>query len=52
MEEMKNSGIEVTYDASLQGDALAAKLAEVGPEVLVVRSTKVPQAVIDATSNL
>ena len=52
MEEMKDSGIEVHYDAALQGDALAAKLAEVGPEVLVVRSTKVPSAVVDATNNL
>ena len=52
MEEMKDAGIEVTYDAALQGDALAAKLAEVQPEVLVVRSTKVPQAVVDANQNL
>lgn len=41
MEEMKSCGMEVIYDASLQGAALAAKLAELAPEVLVVRSTKV-----------
>lgn len=52
MEDMKNSGIDVTYDAGLAGDALAAKLAEVQPDVLVVRSTKVPAAVVDATNNL
>ena len=52
MEEMKASGMDVTYDSSLNGPALAAKLAEVQPEVLVVRSTKVQQDAIDATSNL
>ena len=52
MEEMKSSGIDVTYDAGPAGDALAAKLAEVQPEVLVVRSTKVPAQVVDATNNL
>ncbi len=52
MEDMKNSGIDVTYDAGLAGDALAAKLAEVQPDVLVVRSTKVPAEVVDATNNL
>lgn len=52
MEEMKASGMEVTYDSALNGPALAAKLAEVQPEVLVVRSTKVQQDAIDATSNL
>ena len=41
MEEMKSAGIEVPYDAALQGDALTAKIAELNPEVLVVRSTKV-----------
>lgn len=52
MEEMKSAGIEVTYDAALQGDALAAKIAEVNPEVLVVRSTKVQQPAIDASQSL
>lgn len=52
MEEMKSSGIDVTYDAGLAGDALAAKLAEVQPDVLVVRSTKVPAEVIDATNSV
>lgn len=49
---MTASGIEVTYDAALQGDALAAKLAELQPEVLVVRSTKVPAQIVDASNNL
>ena len=52
MEEMKSAGIDVHYDAALAGDALGAKLAEVQPEVLVVRSTKVQQAQIDASTSL
>lgn len=52
MEEMKACGIEVHYDAKLNGESLTAKLAEVQPEVLVVRSTKVQVEQIDATSNL
>lgn len=41
MEEMKSSGMDVHFDAALQGPALVARLAELQPEVLVVRSTKV-----------
>ena len=52
MEDMQAAGIEVTYDAGLAGDSLAAKLGEVQPDVLVVRSTKVPQAIVDAATNL
>ena len=52
MEEMKTCGMDVHYDSSLNGAALVAKLAEVQPEVLVVRSTKVQQDAIDATTNL
>lgn len=39
LQEMENAGIEVTYDAELAGADLAAAIAEVQPEVLVVRST-------------
>ena len=52
MEEMTNAGMDVTYDAGLKDDALKEKLAEVNPEVLVVRSTKVPPAIVDASSSL
>ena len=52
MDDMQASGIEVTYDAGLAGEALAAKLAEVQPDVLVVRSTKVPAEIVDAASSL
>lgn len=50
--ELENSGIEVTYDAELQGESLAEALAEVKPDVLVVRSTPVNQEIIDANDNL
>ena len=49
---MENAGIEVTYDAELAGADLAAAIAEVQPEVLVVRSTQVDQAIVDAADNL
>jgi len=52
MEEMKEAGIDVIYDASLAGPTLVAKLAELNPDVLVVRSTKVPAETVDATNNL
>ena len=44
--------MEVFYDAALQGQALADRLAAEQPEVLVVRSTKVPAEVIDANKQL
>jgi len=50
--ELENSDIDVTYDADLSGPDLAAALAEVKPDVLVVRSTRVDQAIIDANENL
>ena len=49
---MENAGIDVIYDAELAGDDLAAALTEVQPEVLVVRSTQVNQAIVDAAANL
>ena len=52
LQEMENAGMDVLYDAELQGADLAAALAEVQPEVLVVRSTQVDQAVVDAAENL
>lgn len=49
---MTAAGIEVTYDAGLAGETLSAKLAEVQPDVLVVRSTKVPAEIVDSNSNM
>ena len=41
-------GCDVVHDPSLEGEALAAALAEAGAEVLVVRSTKVTAPMMDA----
>jgi len=41
IEELKANGMEVYYDAKLNGASLTAMMAEFQPEVLVVRSTKV-----------
>ena len=50
--DMENEGMEVAYNAGLEGQDLAAALAEEQPEVLLVRSTQVDRAVIDAADNL
>ena len=42
------AGCEVVFDASLKDDALSAALAESRAEVLIVRSTKVTAAMLDA----
>lgn len=52
VESLKNKGFEVDMDPSLNGDALRLRLAESGPEVLVVRSTKVTDEMLDASSQL
>ena len=41
-------GCDVTYDPALKDAALAAALGETLAEVLVVRSTKVTEAIMDA----
>ena len=50
--ELEASGWEVVFDKDLKEDALKDALAAQQPEVLVVRSTKVPAALIDANPNL
>lgn len=45
-------GIEVKYDAGLNGDSLTKALAEFQPQVLVVRSTKVTAADVNADPKL
>lgn len=42
--------MQVEYDKSLNGDSLVSALNELKPEVLVVRSTKVPAPAVDAAS--
>lgn len=52
IEELKSQGIEVHYEASLNGESLAKAMAEFQPHVLVVRSTKVTKDIIDADQSL
>ncbi len=52
MEGLRAAGHETFYDAGLKDDALIASLAANGPQVLIVRSTKVPALAMDATPNL
>ena len=48
MDELKQAGFEVVYDPELKDDALTESVRSTGADVLVVRSTKVPQATLEA----
>src|SRR6476646_6446946 len=48
IEGLRAAGCEVIHDAALQDETLVAALAETGADVLVVRSTKVSAAMLDA----
>lgn len=50
--ELQSAGLEVHFDPSLQDEALAAAVAKLAPEVLVVRSTVVTAAIINASPAL
>jgi len=52
LEEMKSAGIDVIYDADLNGESLKNAIADIKPQALVVRSTKVEKAHIDACTDL
>lgn len=52
MKDLENNSIEVHFDSSLNGEALAKAMAELQPNVLVVRSTKVTKEIIDANPKL
>ena len=52
IQEMKRNGIEVHYDANLNGETLTKALKEIQPSILVVRSTKVTAADINANPKL
>jgi D-3-phosphoglycerate dehydrogenase / 2-oxoglutarate reductase len=52
IEQMQAGGMNVHYNDKLAGEALDKALAEHNPQVLVVRSTKVPAATIDAGAGL
>lgn len=43
---------EVAYEPDLKGDDLKAKVGQLDPEIIIVRSTKVPKDVIDAGKGL
>jgi D-3-phosphoglycerate dehydrogenase len=49
---LQDLGARLDVDPKLDGDALVAKMRELDPEVLVVRSTKVSAAVIEAGRSL
>jgi D-3-phosphoglycerate dehydrogenase len=48
VEELKQSGFEVTYEPELKDDSLTESVRSTGADVLVVRSTKVPAATLEA----
>jgi D-3-phosphoglycerate dehydrogenase len=52
LEALREAGHTVEKDAALAGDALAGALAEKRPAVLVVRSTRVTGAMMDADPSL
>jgi D-3-phosphoglycerate dehydrogenase / 2-oxoglutarate reductase len=49
LDGLKGLGAEVLYEADLKDDALAARIKEVEPDVLVVRSTKVTEAMLEGS---
>ena len=48
VEGLKAAGCQVTYQPGLKDDALAQEVARQQPDVLVVRSTKVTEAILSA----
>mmetsp|Transcript_10087 Transcript_10087/g.10032 ORF Transcript_10087/g.10032 Transcript_10087/m.10032 type:complete len:195 (+) Transcript_10087:45-629(+) len=50
--QIKDAGLGVTYDSSLNGETLTKALDEVKPNILVVRSTKVQKEQIDANPKM
>ncbi len=52
LNELKKHGCEVVYDPTLTGDALRDAIAHTGCAVLIVRSTPVTEAMLDASTKL
>ncbi|HLY17141.1 MAG TPA: 3-phosphoglycerate dehydrogenase family protein [Bryobacteraceae bacterium] len=48
LDALASAGCEVSYQPGLKDDALAAEVARLRPDVLVVRSTKVTEAILCA----
>ncbi len=49
---LRKAGCEVVLDSTLKDDALARALADTAAEILIVRSTKVPAGMLEASANL
>lgn len=49
LDGLKNLGVEVVYEPDLVDDALGARIAETEARVLVVRSTKVTEAMLEGS---
>jgi len=49
IQRMKELGLEVAYNPELKGDALIEEVKKSGAEVLVVRSTKVTEPMMDSS---
>lgn len=52
LDQLRGMASELVCEPSLKGDTLKAKVAEFDPEVLIVRSTKVPADVIGAAKSM
>jgi D-3-phosphoglycerate dehydrogenase len=52
LKELEKAGLDVVYEKSLSDDTLVKAMEEVRPNILVVRSTKVTAAMIDANPSL
>ena len=48
IEGLKNAGCDVVYEPELKDDALTGAIGSTGADVLIVRSTKVTSAMLDA----
>ncbi len=49
---LQKAGLRVVEDGSLKEDSLTAAIKETGPNILIVRGTKVPAVSLDASKNL
>lgn len=52
IDSLKKSGFDISYEPALEGDGLRDAVVRTGCSVLVVRGTKVPADVIEASSKL
>lgn len=52
IEGLKKAGCEVVYEPAAGAEGLAAAIARVKPDLLVVRSSKVPAAVLEAAAGM